>query len=106
MAHTDAEHKIWAFVLRHPPAEWAVKPLSYVRIAAHIVKKPDGSRPETSTVSLELVFVLYAPANDRTLSFKRTHRPVISPYSLSLDTAFVLYARVHERKLLCQNGKF
>ena len=46
----DAENKALAYVLRHPPAEWAVKPLSYVRIAAHFVKKPDGSRPETSTV--------------------------------------------------------
>ena len=50
IAHMDAENKALAYVLRHPPAEWAVKPLSYVRIAAHFVKKPDGSRPETSTV--------------------------------------------------------
>ena len=48
----DAENKALAYVLRHPPAEWAVKPLSYVRIAAHFVKKHDGSRPETSTVRL------------------------------------------------------
>ena len=50
MAHMDAENKALAYVLRHPPAEWAVKPLSYVRIAAHYAKKLDGSRPETSTV--------------------------------------------------------
>ena len=52
MAHMDAENKALAYVLRHPPAEWAVKPLSYVRIAAHFVKKHDGSKPETSTVRL------------------------------------------------------
>ena len=46
----DAENKALAYVLRHPLAEWAVKPLSYVRIAARFAKKPDGSRPDTSTV--------------------------------------------------------
>ena len=46
----DAENKALAYVLRHPPAEWAVKPLSYVRIAAHFVKKLDGSKLDTSTV--------------------------------------------------------
>ena len=50
MARVDAEHKALAYVLRNPPAEWAVKPLSYVRIATDFVKKPDGSRPDTSTV--------------------------------------------------------
>ena len=42
MAHMDAENKALAYVVRHPLAEWAVK----------LVKKPDGSRPETSTVRL------------------------------------------------------
>ena len=37
IAHMDAENKALAYVLRHPPAEWAVKSLSYVRIAAHFV---------------------------------------------------------------------
>ena len=46
----DAENKALAYVLRHPPAEWGVKPVSHVKIASDYVKKPDGSRPETSTV--------------------------------------------------------
>ena len=47
MAHMDAENKALAYVLGHPPAEWAAQPLSYVRIAERFVKKPDGSRPDT-----------------------------------------------------------
>ena len=46
----DANNRALAYLLRHPPAVWAVKPLSYGAIAAHHVIKADGSRPDRGTV--------------------------------------------------------
>ena len=50
MAQMDADNRALAYLLRHPPAVWAVKPLSYGAIAAHHVIKADGSRPDRGTV--------------------------------------------------------
>ena len=50
MAQMDAENRALAYLLRHPPKEWGVKPLKIRTIAEQYVVNTDGDRPSRSTV--------------------------------------------------------